>query len=391
MNDKITFAVLAASVLMIMGTATAQQKSDVNVTVGEDVQLDVRPSTLSYGEDSNALEPGDNETVSDEGFEQIELSNIGSQEIGNIYAEATMPSNRTFGATGLNTGERFDTGNFITVSTEEAQGSEYDLTDGAIANLNDPHFLNRVEYASQTPPSYLSTESAEEGDSVDVAGSFTIAETEVGRFRVGGAEYFWVMYLGTEDGTGGTNDWLLRIGETPHTSDSLGTVDFTNEGTDYVSIADDATDTDTTNPGESAARIDSVDLVSFDTSASGNYSGQTLLDGQSAVGSTTLNEVAGTQVRDYNLYLDFASSEDTEDYILRTSVNTHPNDPVSDLDIETAQTSGDMAPIFSSSNEDEKLQPGQSFPLDIGVQLPLGVAQDRITEGKVSVTASASS
>jgi hypothetical protein len=381
MKKELTVAVLALGMVLSIGSAAAQtQTSDVNVTVSSVTKLDVRPSTLSYGT-SSTLEPGDSMTSSASGYEHIEIANIGSTEIADITAAATMPSNQTFGATGLNTGEQFDTGNFVTVSTDTAQQSQYDLADGALVNLSNMHYINRVEYAEQTPPTYIETE-----DTANQVANNDVSSVQVGRFRVGGAEYFWAFY--GDSGTNGDTG-VLRIGSSPHTSTVLGTTDLSNSGSDYVTYVGGDNMSEISS---STSQVTSQPLVSFDTSSgTGNYSGQSLLaDDGTAASQSTLDEVAGTNVRNYNLYADLASSQDTEDFILRTTVNTKPDDPAdTSSDVSGTEVSdGAQTPIFAASIDSNKLQPGQSFPVDIGVQLPLGVAEDRITEGTVTVSAS---
>jgi hypothetical protein len=48
-------------------------------------------------------------------------------------------------------------------------------------------------------------------------------------------------------------------------------------------------------------------------------------------------------------------------------------------------------PIFLGSNVEDQLQPGQHFPIDIGVELPQGVDQSAITEGSVTFFATTGS
>ena len=359
MKKELAVAFLALGMILSIGSAAADktQDSTVDVNVSKVTQLDVRPSTLSYGTgDSADLEPGNDLEVSDNGYGALEISNIGSEEIAEVTAEATMPSNQSFGREGISsvgTGEQHDTGNFVTVSTETADDAQYNIPTGALAEIPNMTYLNRAEFVEESPPTYIQTNDA--SDSID-PDSFTTEEPEVGRFRVGGAEYFFVYY------SSGSGDWTLRIGETPHTSTQLGTVDFTNEGTDYVSYTDG--DTDVTSVSEGGFRVDGHEFVSFDEGDS-SFTGQSLLDGDTA-NATAVSAVAGTEVRNYNLFLNFAEEELSEHHIVRTSVNTNVNNPVSDNDYG-ATTSGAQVPIFSTGTEDEQGGERQSFTIDIGV------------------------
>lgn len=343
-----------------------EEQSSVDVEISEDVALDVRPTEISYT-DGNSLEPGEVQRESDEDFEHLELENIGSEPLDEIFAEADMHENNAF----ADPGNDHSTGNFITVSTEQA------TADGEVGGLNDletHHYVNRVEYFENTPPTYIQV--AEE--SVDVDG-VTIdpdeSATQVGRFRVGDVEYFFVLY---EDDS--ADDVGIRIGDTPHTSTDLGTFDFTGDDGDYSEYTPDDTE------ASDVFDIEGQELLSFD-SESENFDEETSLitDGGEDAPQDLLDE-EDTEVRQYDMYFDTDG-----ELVVRTSVNVFPSHPDGsswELDDQSGLSSSYLVDAADEA-EDEALQPGQNMPLDVGVQVPLGVDQDTVTQGSITVQASA--
>ena len=379
MKAKLAVAFLATAMTVgMMSTVTAQsQDSDVSVNVSETVALDARPSALSYGSDGGAgVAPGADVTTSDNGFQHIDIENIGSVPIEQVHAEATMHNAQPFGDSGAND---FNTGNFFTMSTQTAQ-SEYSVP--GVRGPNTSHYLNRVEYAENNPPEYLFLE---ESGPIDVGTTEefnSLADTDVGRFRVGEAEYFYALYQG-DASTGPSDQWVLRIGETPHTPNQLGTVDFRNEdnvdgAVDYHEInVSAATATGTTDQ----SLLTSKSFVTFDTGVGSGFDGQSLLDGN-AVNSTALGEVTNGEEREYNLYVDGGN-----DQIIRTSFNTELSSPDGTTWNSTETNNGAQFAIFRSTTPGERLQPGQNFPIDVGIQLPNGVDRSRISTGTVTILA----
>lgn len=380
MKKELTIGLLTVALTLgLASTVTAQdtEESDVDVNVSEVTQLDVRPSQLTYGNAENvSIEPGDNATISDGGYEHIELGNIGSTNIAEIYAQSTMPSDQPFGAAGLDETVNHNTGNFLTLSTETANTNDYSALSSGMASVPTMHFLNRVEYAEDTPPTYISYE---KGSNL-AAGEDDI---HIGRIRAGGVEYFYALY--NEDSANGVSSdgtFTLRIGDSPHTSTQLGTVDFTDEGTDYTEYtAGDAS----TEGGDDYAEIREHDFVTFDA-GEGNYSGESLINAGDAAIPGDVNLV-DAQTRSYDLYAHADSGDTTDAHILRSKFNIDPASPTGD-DAPGEQTGGDQTTIFSSTTPDQQLQPGDSFPVDIGIQVPQGIDQSRITEGTVTIIAS---
>lgn len=372
MKKELTIALLAVGMTIGMVTMTSaqEQDTDVDVNVSETTQLDVRPSALNYGfADSTSLEPGDSATESDDGFEHVEIANIGSERIGEISAEADMPSQNPFG-TG-NSSDSHITGNLVTISTATADSDAYDFG-SELYSINNPHYLNRVEYAEEPEPTYIDASE----------------NAEVGRFRVGEAEYFfaWDPDDSEQDPSSDTDtEWDLRIGQTPHTSSELGTTDFTDSSDDVVTY----TNTDAENPGgdtTAASYIESHQFVAFNDDNYPEGGIQLIDDTGNAQNLDQLQDNDG-EVRSYNLYLNFVEQTAEPGSIVRTTANTNIEDPTSDGDRYGEVTSGSQQPILASTTASNQLQPGQSFPVDIGIELPLGLDQDSLAEGTVTFIA----
>ncbi len=382
MKKELTIGLLTVALTIgLASTVTAQdssQETNVTVDVSGVTQLDVRPSSLSYtdvaGNDSlEALEPGQSRSTSDGLFSQIEVENIGSERIGNIYGRATMPTQQPFGTDVADGGANHSTGNFVTVSLDTANEGRYRLSD-VVPNIENPHHLNRVEYFEENPPTYIQTES-------DTFGGEAVQNQEVGRFRVGGAEYFFVIY--ETDASNGT----LVIGDTPHTPTEIGTTDFTDGGSDYSTTSLDFSST-ATGAGSNVARVQSQEFVKFNTS-SDSYDGEDplLADGSAEeTNYNSLDDISGT-VRTYDLYVSKTSNGigSNDGYILRSKFNVAPLAPDEDWTGNSNRGSGALQSFLYAGNENEALQPGENFPIDIGVQVPLGVDQNGIEEGTVTI------
>lgn len=391
---KIKKQVLAGflAVVLTLGfavtTVSAQddeETTDVNVDIDEVAQVDVRPSALDYTDP--ALSPGDNREESDGDFEHVEIANIGSVDIEEVTAEATMPTDVPFGEPGDN----HDTGNFVTLSTETAdqEGYSVGLADGS--ESTEPHLLNRVEYAEGNPPEYISFEEDEDIEFNDAGDTFEPSETKIGRLRAGSLEYFYVAYVNT-DAT--DNEFNLRIGNAPHTSTQLGSVDFTNDAdadeyTEYLG-EDDVGDT----PGDELdgyyGQITSQDLVVFDPEEGSNrddYEGESLIEDGTAIpeGDEPRDSLDEDYVREYNLYAHFEDSAG-EGHIQRTRFNTQvfqATDDSSDPDRSDETTTGAQTPLVDGTGDDA-LNPGQNVPINFGVEVPLGTDASDIDSGIVT-------
>lgn len=354
------------------------EETSVSVDVDDTVQLDVKPDNLAYTEvgsgTDSALEPGEQVETSDDGFEHIDIANIGSDRLERIYAEATFNGDNPFGTTPDDDVDH-DTGNLVLMSTETAQS--YDISDrGGLADVSDPHYLNRVEYFEEESPEYIQTHeegdepgfSEDTGESVSMSGE--IQDVGVGRFRVGEASYFFTYYE-----TDATDEEVLLVGNTPETPTELGTFNFVEGGEEDFTVIglESGTATDT------HVHQTAFSLVSFDVD-SADYDGEALLDGNGGEDSPTDLD---TEEREYNFYVD---RNDGDELVARTRFN---------VEFETVNTeegivtSGIQQYLLGDVSETEALQPGENFPVDVGVQLPNGIDNQQIESGEVTFNAQA--
>lgn len=383
MKKELTVALLAVGLTIGLAssvTAQSSQQTDVDVEISGVTQLDVRPSNLAYTSSGqgDALAPGDSRITSDGGFEHIEVENIGSERIGTIYAQATMPDEQPFGTytSDPENDPVHNTGNFVTMSLDLANNGGYGFGD-ELSSADTMHHLNRVEYFEENPPTYIQTIEPSDSNNFDQTSS-EVTSVDVGRFRVGGADYFFVIY------GQGTGDDQILIGNSPHTSTVRGTSDFTNTGSDYSTEAlSSAPDT------SGVFQVTGQDFVSFNTS-DGNYTGQTLIDGgNEQISGTELATNISAEFRSYNLYV-----VPGQDYITRTRFNVQQQSPgynssenegTSNYQFQDESGTGEQEYILQAGTEGEALQPGQNFPINFGVQVPNGVDQTAIEEGTVTV------
>lgn len=336
---------LAGAVVFLalgMTTTTVAQQSEspeYNVTISETTELDVTPSQLHF----TGLEPGQKNMTSDDGFYAVEVENMGSTDIDQIWAEATKPTTLPFG-TGDST--NYDAGNFLQLYTANTS------TDASVTSLNEPLYVNRVEY-SEDAPSYLQIE-----DPSNVDSSFN--ETEVGRFRKGDQELWYVIFYddggagGECDGSASSNA-VMRYADTVRTPTQTGTFDFTNDGSDYTEVT-----------------IQEVSGVDFYGAVPGE---ELFISGESY---DILTYCSGS-----------GGSEDSHTVRTRFNVNVESPGGTSSATDTTGLTGSAAQYILDASSSSNMLRPGQSFLMDVDVEVPLGVPQGEVTEGTLTVNANA--
>lgn len=350
MNKKALTVGLISAFLVISMTSMAvaqddpEESSDTTVEVSSDVALDVRPTDLSY----TGVEPGSVSAVSDQDFTAIELENIGSEDIGQISAETTMPSAEPFA-----TGEAlsYDSGNFIQFSTDTVSDQDR-LTE--IREVRDFHYANRVDYHEDPEPSYIQNLEGEDINDA-LATDFNEPEASVGRFRSGEQEYFYVVYFDAGEsrcnGAGTTGDSELWVGTDAHDPTTLGTFDFTDDEVDDIEAA----------PISDLEESDEYGIVTNIDLGAESYNALTYCDGTVDTGD--------------------------QGHVVRPKINVEVENP------ETGTVTGEILDgtqdyLLDVSTEDNSLRPGQSFPLDLRVQVPLGVAQGQVEVGTLTVLAS---
>ena len=368
------------SIGMVTNAAADEETTDVTVEVSEITQLDVRPSELDYT-DSN-IEPGDFIEESDDGYEAVEVENIGSNNIEEVSVEAEVPQQNPFGAEGLDEEDHVAT-NFVTVSTETATEGieeEYSYLDPGIVEVETPHYLNRVDYTESPAPTYIDLPDEDEWG--------------VGRLRAGGVEYFYALE-GDTAGDDADADFRLRIGTAPHTSTTLGSTDFT-DSEEYVEFDDSDQVTGGDSDFYSVLTDEGVmELVSFDPDSE-SYDGDDLVERDDGDGELVAVDDLGDagvtepETRQYGFYVysdvDDSGDEFEDGHIYRTRFNIDP-ESIEGSDTVESDTSDAQQALFSSSTSSNQLQPGDSFPLNMGVQVPQGVDDDRLDSGLVTVLA----
>lgn len=208
-HTKLSMALVASFVLLAMSSSATAITSDsttnstVTVDVTSKVAIDITPQDLSY----TGMEPGTTVTSTDSGYSAIELENIGSVNISQVWMNASVPSSNPFGS-GL--ASNYDAGNFIQISPTGEIGT---------ASSNNFTFVNRKEFNESNDLSYVFTPSADRWD--------------YGRFRAGDQEFFWAVNA-TSNACTGANGEKLRVGNKAHNKTATGSADFTSsEYTSY--------------------------------------------------------------------------------------------------------------------------------------------------------------
>lgn len=208
----LALAVVTAAMLFTVGSATAQpvddfENSTVTVQVGNQIAVDISPATLSY----TGILPGSQQFVTNnaEGFDAIEVENIGSQNITHVWLNASTPSSNPFG-TGAST--NYNAGNFIQIKPNgDIPGVSTD------SNFT---FVNRKEFNESNSLSYIFTEPNE--------------DWRYGRFRTGDQEFFWAVNTTSGGACETTGTDNFRVGLTAHNESATGSNDFRTGSGEYT-------------------------------------------------------------------------------------------------------------------------------------------------------------
>ncbi len=194
----LAYALIIVSVVQTVSAQTVNRTDTLGiyVTVSNLTMVDINPANLTWinippGVQSNCSAhcgPGNKEV--------IQIENIGSTNITNIWFNSTQPDVMPFGSGNIN---NYDPGNFVVIR-RNVTGSPF-------------HFVDRKEF-NESELIYLN---------LPPAGGSTVPGMAHGRLRSGGSEYFWVMNVSD----GSCNDTEFWIGNDPHTQTQTGTVSFT--------------------------------------------------------------------------------------------------------------------------------------------------------------------
>lgn len=216
-----TALVIAALTLGMVSTASADVADDaednatVTVQVTSKIAVDVTPEQLDYG----SLEPGASQTFAnngpESGYSSIEIENIGSENISQVWLNSTVPSERPFGS-GVTSA--YDAGNFIKAKSDDSTAQE---------QVSYSTYINRKEWNESSPLRYVFTPDSSLWD--------------YGRFRNGQNEFFWAV---KRDGAGACDTAAdsFRLGNSAHNESFTGSTDFTSSG-DWTGFTPSQVDT----------------------------------------------------------------------------------------------------------------------------------------------------
>ncbi len=335
----LTSVVLAAVILGMTATVAAQpalsddqDNATVYVTVASKIAVDISPSNMSY----SGINPGEFVNESDDvtagpgnqGWTGVEIENIGSENISQVWLNTSVPTNNPFGGGGA---AAYDAGNFIVVNSS---GDTPDGLEGLAGPDSNYTYVNRREYNESNRLSYIFTPDA--------------GEWRYGRFRSGDQEFFWAINV-TSGGacqTGDAGDF--RVGNRAHNQSSTGSVDFTAGG----------------------------DFTAYTPTSPAGASEQVL------VPNVQISRPDGVS-RSYDVLVNCDDSGATGTFTMRTKYNPTMGE-ATDLTVDGTVAQHLINSTAPASSEQE-LQPGEHFSIDVGIEVPLGVASGGVSPGTLRV------
>ena len=342
MNKKFTALAVLALVLGMVSTVSADQtNSDNTVTanVTSTVALDVKPESLSYP----GLEVGNLTDSSNRSFDGVSIANIGSEYIDRVWIESTEPNTRPFAS---GNPKAYNAGNFLVAKPQNQTGlavrGDYDTF----------HFINRREFEGPSPPNFI--EPADDGQ---------LSNNVISGARFGD-EWFFFDLMTTTDGSspaeavcsgGGGTSANLRIGKVSHTTEDLGTYDFTSDG------------------GPDGIRWKEFDITSLNTGGYGITNSTVTFDFRAGSGTN----------QTYDILTGCKAAGFQENHIVLSKYNVNYNE-TSDL---YTNGPGGTNYVFRASQTDTMLTPGDSFTVDLGMRVPRGVSAGQVTDGTLTVFA----
>ena len=212
----ILFFALIDGVSAQTGVNTTEQ-ANVTVQVTAVTMIDLNPTTFSY-----VAQPGQacgkdisgglcNETGNN--YFAIQVENVGSWNVTQIWFNASQPSQSPFG---VGSNAYVDPGNFIVLTTNET--------------TDDFYFVDKKEFPTVRSIVYLR----------DPDGNMpaNLTKFNYGRLHNASSEYFYML----ENSSGGSTCKAseisyIRLGVNPHTTTEIGSTDFsTGAGTNYIQI-----------------------------------------------------------------------------------------------------------------------------------------------------------
>ncbi|MBC5793081.1 MAG: hypothetical protein H8Z69_03515 [Nanohaloarchaea archaeon] len=344
MNKKVLTALAVLSLVAMSGSAAAQgnESSTVDVSVSSKVAVDVKPASLTYSD----IGVGTQSTASDRNFKAVEVENIGSEYVDRVWVNSTSPSDSPFGS---GSASQYDAGNFLQVKpanySTKLSGDDKDF-----------HYVNRKEFIANEDnnaqvPSYIQTDGQ-----WTLAGSASTTDPTnvwVGRMRMGDSNYFFAIGSASSScDTDNTGTPVMRIANTPQDDDQIGTVDFSNSGDDWTQYNITSSTTDYGLTGSGPTDINGVNL-------------------SLGTGASEVN-------RTYDVLTD---CDDSNPHVIRTRYNAQAGD-ASDLTTDGVRTSYLLSSVGNSGG---MLEPGNAVTINTAVEVPQGVAQGSVGQGKLTV------
>jgi hypothetical protein len=338
-KKHVSITLLIALTLFLTGSAASQGASNpensndlnVEVNVSQKTIIDIQPKSFAWGQGNTQVLPGSVAGPSQEtsGYGRIQLENLGSVDIKQVWFNTSAPSQRPFGT---GSASNYDSGNFI--------------------NLND-RFVRRKEYGIDQPTGQ------------DIIYLETPSEWDYGRFRNANREYFWTVNDEGADLDGAE----FRVGIEPHNESQTGSTNLA----DTCNFGDEGGVSNSQCNGYSlsTATIDGTDYAFTDVEIGAQDSSNDALPGPDGgqVYCAVMNE---TQV--------MADGENPEVNFVKWDKG-FPGTGTGDCGTATNMTVGGSSSVSS-------ITPGDWINVDIRANIPYGVVADSLPTGNLYVLAS---
>lgn len=329
--------------VMLTFSATAQETEnnlDVNVNISEKTIVDIQPKTFSWGAGGSQVQPGDIAGPDKEanGYGRIQIENLGSVNITQLWFNTTFPSERPFGT---GNADLYDSANFIALDSNDS-----DVTDHN-------QFVNRKEYG---------LDQSAGADTQDIIYLDTPSNWDYGRFRDSSNEYFWAV---DDTGGGDLDGATFRIGVDHHNESQTGSTNLDEQcqGGDEVGSNTECNGYSLTANGDWA--YTDVEVGALDST-------ENSIDGDGKYYCAVMNSTQVTK-----------NGADESDrpavYFLKWNKG-FPSANQGDCSFATNYTIG-------SDGQFESLTPGQWITRNIRARVPYGVVSAELPTGSLYVLA----
>lgn len=334
MRTKILAALLVfvAAGLTTSATAQTSEGGSVDVSVNSVTAVDLSPNSLAYSNDPGTIAT----TETTNGYEGVEIENVGSVNITDIYFTTTAPSDRPYGS---GVAAQYDAGNFVQIRPSgENSGTNAE---------SDYHYVSHKSFNESNTLSYFTEPSG-------------VGTVRYGRFRAANESFFWAVTNAEDQSSAnmcdGNGDSDLLVGTTPHTPTQTGSVDFSSSSNyDNYTVSSQGND--------NYGRVDNVDLNTYE-------------------GTKTISMLTWCGS-------DAQASSDNSTHVIGTRWNPETREDGASGQYTT--TGGSLDKILENGGTDaNELQPGEHFTVLTRASIPNAVANGNVGQGtltvKVSVT-----